>query len=121
MNPRLTLATARRVLLQVRADPRTLALMIAVPCVLIGLLAWIYNGTPVFDKIGAPLLGVFPFVVIFLIPSVPTLRVTSSVPLGRLPSTPLGKVAFLRGYPLPFGALPVVPPLVPPGSTLCGR
>ena len=37
MSPRLTLATARRVLLQVRADPRTLGLLIVVPCVLIGL------------------------------------------------------------------------------------
>ena len=63
MSARLTLATARRVLLQVRGDHRTLAMLIAVPCVLIGLLAWIFNGTPVFDKIGAPLLGVFPFVV----------------------------------------------------------
>ena len=74
MSPRLTLATARRVLLQVRADPRTLGLLIVVPCVLIGLLAWIYNGTPVFDRIGAPLLGVFPFVVMFLVTSVTTLR-----------------------------------------------
>ena len=51
--PRCTLATAGRVLRQVRADHRTVALMLVVPCVLIGLLAWIYNGTHVFDHIGA--------------------------------------------------------------------
>ena len=89
MSARLTLATARRVLLQVRGDHRTLAMLIAVPCVLIGLLAWIFNGTPVFDKIGAPLLGVFPFVVMFLITSVATLRERSSGTLERLLSTPL--------------------------------
>ena len=118
MNPRLTLATAQRVLLQVRADHRTLALMIAVPCVLIGLLAWIFNGTPVFDKIGAPLLGVFPFVVMFLITSVATLRERSSGTLERLLSTPLGKGDFLGGYALAFGALAVIQALVATGFAI---
>src|SRR4029079_16210174 len=95
MNPRLTLATAGRVLQHVRADHRTLALLIVVPCVLIGLLAWIYDGTPVFDRIGAPLLGVFPFVIMFLVTSVTTLRERSSGTLERLLSTPLGKGDFL--------------------------
>ena len=122
MNPRLTFATARRVLLQVRGDHRTLALMIAVPCVLIGLLAWIYDGTPVFDKIGAPLLGIFPFVVMFLITSVATLRERSSGTLERLLSTPLGKGDFLGGYALAFGALAVVQALVATGFAIwvCG-
>jgi ABC-2 type transport system permease protein len=118
MNPRLTFATARRVLLQVRADHRTLALMIAVPCVLIGLLAWIFNGTQVFDKIGAPLLGVFPFVVMFLITSVATLRERSSGTLERLLSTPLGKGDFLAGYALAFGSLAVVQALVATGFAI---
>jgi ABC-2 type transport system permease protein len=108
MNPRLTLATARRVLLQVRSDHRTLALMIAVPCVLIGLLAWIFNGTPVFDKIGAPLLGVFPFVVMFLITSVATLRERQSGTLERLLTLPVGKGDLVAGYAIAFGLLAVV-------------
>jgi ABC-2 type transport system permease protein len=122
MNPRLTFATARRVLLQVRGDHRTLAMLIAVPCVLIGLLAWIFNGTPVFDKIGAPLLGVFPFVVMFLITSVATLRERSSGTLERLLSTPLGKGDFLGGYALAFGLLAVVQALVATGFAIwvCG-
>lgn len=122
MSPRLTLATARRVLHQVRGDHRTLALMIAVPCVLIGLLAWIYNGTQVFDRIGAPLLGVFPFVVMFLITSVATLRERSSGTLERLLATPLGKGDFLGGYALAFGGLAVVQALVATGFAIwvCG-
>ena len=122
MSARLTLATARRVLLQVRGDHRTLAMLIAVPCVLIGLLAWIFNGTPVFDKIGAPLLGVFPFVVMFLITSVATLREWSSGTLERLLSTPLGKGDFLGGYALAFGFLAVVQALVATGFAIwvCG-
>ncbi len=39
MSPRLTLATAGRVLRQVRHDPRTIGLLVVVPCVLMGLLA----------------------------------------------------------------------------------
>lgn len=122
MSARLTLATARRVLLQVRGDHRTLAMLIAVPCVLIGLLAWIFNGTPVFDKIGAPLLGVFPFVVMFLITSVATLRERTSGTLERLLSTPLGKGDFLAGYALAFGLLAVVQALVATGFAIwvCG-
>jgi ABC-2 type transport system permease protein len=122
MNPRLTLATAGRVLQQVRADHRTLALLIVVPCVLIGLLAWIFNGTAVFDRIGAPLLGVFPFVVMFLVTSVTTLRERSSGTLERLLSTPLGKGDFLAGYALAFGALAVVQALVATGFAIwvCG-
>jgi len=122
MNPRLTLATARRVLLQLRADHRTLVLMIAVPCVLLGLLAWIFNGTPVFDSVGAPFLGVFPFVVMFVITSVATLRERSSGTLERLLSTPLGKGDFLGGYALAFGALAVVQALVATGFAIwvCG-
>jgi ABC-2 type transport system permease protein len=104
----LTIATARRVLQQVRADHRTLGLLIVVPCVLMGLLAWIFDGTLVFDRIGAPLLGVFPFVVMFLVTSVTTLRERSSGTLERLLSTPLGKGDFLGGYALAFGVLAIV-------------
>jgi len=122
MSARLTLATARRVLLQVRGDHRTLAMMIAVPCVLLGLLAWIFNGTPVFDGVGAPFLGVFPFVVMFVITSVATLRERSSGTLERLLSTPLGKGDFLGGYALAFGLLAVVQALVATGFAIwvCG-
>ena len=122
MNPRLTIATAGRVLQQVRADPRTLGLLMVVPCVLIGLLAWMFTGTGMFDRIGAPLLGVFPFVVMFLVTSVTTLRERSSGTLERLLSTPLGKGDFLAGYALAFGVLAVVQALVATGFAIweCG-
>jgi ABC-2 type transport system permease protein len=105
MSPTLTLATADRVLRQVRHDPRTIGLLLVVPCVLIGLLAWIYDGTVIFDRIGAPLLGVFPFVVMFLITSVVTLRERQSGTLERLLSMPLGKGDLIGGYALAFGLL----------------
>jgi ABC-2 type transport system permease protein len=112
MNPRVTLATTARILRQLRADPRTIALMLVVPCVLMGLLAWIFDGTPVFDRIGAALLGVFPFVVMFIVTSVATLRERTSGTLERLLTTPLGKGDFMIGYALAFGFVAVVQALL---------
>lgn len=115
MNPRITLATAARILRQLRSDRRTIALMLVVPCVLIGLLAWIFDGTPVFDRVGAALLGVFPFVVMFIVTSVATLRERTSGTLERLLTTPLGKGDFMLGYALAFGVMAVVQALVATG------
>lgn len=112
MNARLTLATATRILRQLRADHRTIAMMLVVPCVLVGLLAWIFDGTPVFDRIGAALLGVFPFVVMFIVTSVATLRERTSGTLERLLTTPLGKGDFMLGYAIAFGVMAVVQALV---------
>ena len=112
MSPALTLATAARVLRQLRHDRRTLALLLVVPCVLIGLLAWVFDGTPVFDRIGGPLLGVFPFVVMFLVTSVSTLRERQSGTLERLLTTPLGKGDLVAGYAVALGAVAVVQAVV---------
>ena len=114
MNPRLTFATAARVLRQVRHDPRTIGLLVVVPCVLIGLLAWIFNSL-VFDAIGAPLLGVFPFVVMFLLTSVTTLRERQSGTLERLLTMPLGKGDLIAGYALAFGLLATVQAVIATG------
>jgi len=112
MNPRLTLLTAGRVLRQIRGDHRTVALLLVVPCVLLGLLAWIFDGTPVFDRIGPALLGVFPFVVMFVVTSVATLRERTSGTLERLLAGPLGKADLMFGYALAFGLMAVVQALV---------
>ncbi len=105
MSARLTLATAGRVLRQLRHDRRTLALLLVVPLVLMGLLAWIYSGTGVFDRIGGPLLGVFPFLVMFLVTSIATLRERQSGTLERLLTMPLAKADLVGGYALAFGVL----------------
>ncbi len=118
MSIRCTLATARRVLSQLRHDPRTLALLIVVPCVLMSLLAWVFKGTQTFDEIGAPLLGIFPFVVMFLVTSVATLRERTSGTLERLLSMPIGKLDFLLGYALAFGGLAIVQACVASGLAL---
>jgi len=116
MNPVLTLATARRVLTQLRHDHRTVAMLLLVPCLLLTLLSWIYDDSPqIFDRIGAPLLGIFPFIVMFLITSIATLRERQSGTLERLLSMPLGKGDLIGGYGVAFGALACVQALIAAG------
>jgi ABC-2 type transport system permease protein len=107
------IATAHRVLLQLRHDPRTLGMILVVPCVLLTLLWWIYDeGGPVFQRIGPALLALFPVIIMFLITSITTLRERRSGTLERLLTLPLGKVPFLLGYALAFAAVAVVQALV---------
>jgi ABC-2 type transport system permease protein len=122
MSPRLTAATAARVLQQLRHDPRTIALIVLVPCVLTGLLAWMFSGTPVLDQFGPMLVGLFPLIVMFLVTSVVTLRERTSGTLERLMASPLGKGDFVGGYALGFGAVAVVQALVLVGFAVwvCG-
>jgi ABC-2 type transport system permease protein len=86
--------------------------MLVVPCVLLGLLAWIFENTPVFDRIGPALLGVFPFVVMFIVTSVATLRERTSGTLERLLTTPMGKGDLMFGYALAFGVMAVLQAVV---------
>lgn len=112
MSPRITFATAGRVLTQLRHDPRTVAMMLIVPAVLMTLLWWIYDGGLVFQQIGPALLALFPFIVMFLITSIATLRERTSGTLERLLSMPTGKLDFLLGYALAFGLMAVIQALL---------
>ena len=97
MTPRITLATAGRVLAQLRHDHRTLALLLFVPAVLLTLLWWMYEGGSTFDLIGPALLALFPFIGMFLVTSIATLRERTSGTLERLLAMPMGKLDFLLG------------------------
>jgi ABC-2 type transport system permease protein len=106
MSAARTLATARRVLLQLRHDPRTIALMLLVPCVLETLLRLIYaHHRAVFDQAGAPLLAFFPLTTVFLVTSIALLRERVTGTLERLLASPLGRLELLGGYALSFGLL----------------
>jgi ABC-2 type transport system permease protein len=107
MSVRVTLATARRVLLQLRHDPRTIALLLVVPCVLVTLIKYVFSGSDVFDRIGAPLLGVFPLLSMFLVTSISMLRERTTGTLERLLTMPVAKLDLLIGYALAFAAIAV--------------
>ena len=109
MNPRIALATAARVLLQLRRDPRTIALLLAVPCLLEVLLRYVLDGEPAaFQRIGSPLLGIFPFISMFLVTAITMLRERTTGTLERLMSMPLAKLDLLAGYGLAFALLSVL-------------
>jgi ABC-2 type transport system permease protein len=119
VNVSRTLATARRVLAQLRHDPRTIALLLVVPCVLLTLLKYMFDGqSEAFDRVGAALLGIFPLIVMFLVTSVAMLRERTSGTLERLLTMPLGKLDLLLGYALAFGALALVQAAIASGLTV---
>jgi ABC-2 type transport system permease protein len=119
MNPSITVAVARRVLLQLRRDHRTVALLLLVPCVLLVLLWWMFNGdAATFNTLGPPLLAMFPFIVMFLVTSVTTLRERSSGTLERLLSMPMAKLDLLLGYALAFGVAALLQALLAVGLTV---
>ena len=104
-----TTATAARVLRQLRHDPRTIALLILIPCVMLVLLRYVFDGSPrTFDSIGASLLGIFPLITMFLVTSIATLRERTSGTLERLLAMPLGKGDLIAGYALAFGILAII-------------
>jgi ABC-2 type transport system permease protein len=103
---RVTSAIAQRVLWQIRRDPRTIALLLVVPVVLLVLLRFVFDGEPqVFQSIGAPLCGLFPFVIMFLLTSIAMLRERTTGTLERLMTLPMGKLDLLAGYAVAFGVL----------------
>ncbi|MFE5734872.1 MULTISPECIES: ABC transporter permease [unclassified Streptomyces] len=119
MSSARTLATAARVLRQLRHDPRSIALMLLVPCVMLFLLRYVFDGSPgTFDTIGASLLGIFPLITMFLVTSIATLRERASGTLERLLALPLGKGDLIAGYALAFGLLAVVQSALATGLAL---
>ena len=111
MSPRITYAVATRVLTQIRRDHRTAAMLLVLPCLLITLLWWMFKDTGggvVFDRLGPGLLALFPFIIMFLVTSVTTLRERSSGTLERLLAMPMGKLDFLLGYAIAFGVVAAV-------------
>jgi len=98
------------VLNQLRHDKRTIALILVVPCLILGLIAWMFHGQtvhgpmgpPVIDYFGPMLLAIFPAIVMFLVTSVSTLRERTGGTLERLMTTPLAKADFVFGYAIAF-------------------
>jgi ABC-2 type transport system permease protein len=109
MSARATLATAERVLRQLRRDHRTLALVFVVPPALLALLKYVFDNQPaVFERIGGPLVGLFPFILMFLITSIAMLRERTTGTLERLMTLPLAKIDLLAGYGLAFAVVAAV-------------
>lgn len=119
MNLRMTLATAARVLGQLRHDHRSIALILVVPALLLAAVYFLFEnetlppGVPrTFDRVGLMMLAIFPFVVMFLVTSITMLRERTSGTLERLLTTPIHKADLLFGYALAFSLMAALQSLV---------
>jgi ABC-2 type transport system permease protein len=109
VSARVAGATALRVLAQLRRDHRTLALMLVVPALLLALFKYVFAGQEAtFNRVGGPLVGLFPFIIMFLITSITMLRERTSGTLERLMTLPLAKLDLLAGYGLAFALVAAV-------------
>ncbi len=109
------IATALRVLRQLRRDHRTVALVLIVPILLLTLLYFMFDeqppfpdGTTRFDAIGTSMLGIVPFITMFLITSIAMLRERRSGTLERLLTTPIRRVDLLGGYGIAFSFIAAI-------------
>jgi ABC-2 type transport system permease protein len=106
------IATTGRILRQLRNDHRTVAMILVVPALLMTLLYFIYQEAPnnphspttLFDRVGISMLGILPFIVMFLITAIAMQRERTSGTLERLLTTPLSKLDLLAGYGTAFSA-----------------
>jgi len=100
-----TSATGRRVLTQLRHDTRTVAMMLAVPAVMMVLLRYVLDNPVALDRIAPEFIGVFPFVAMFIVTAITTQRERARGTLERLMAMPLAKLDLLAGYALAFGVV----------------
>ncbi|WP_082683063.1 ABC transporter permease [Mycobacterium sp. GA-1285] len=103
------LATTGRILRQLAADHRSVAMILVVPSLIITLLYFMFDNAP--HPPGAPspfnnacliMLGVFPLVVMFLITSITMQRERVSGTLERILTTPLRRLDLLAAYGTAF-------------------
>lgn len=109
MSPRLAVRTGGRVLRQLQHDPRSVALVLLLPAALLSVLYFMFDGDARrFDPIALIMLGVLPFVVMFLITSIAMLRERTTGTLERMMTTPIGRGDLLFGYAGAFASVAAV-------------
>ncbi|WP_072691157.1 ABC transporter permease [Rhodococcus marinonascens] len=109
MNVKIFVATAGRILAQLRSDRRTVAMIMLVPSLLMVLLYFLYQNVPtppdqqsLFARVAITMLGILPFTVMFLVTSIAMQRERTSGTLERLLTTPMRKLDLLGGYAAAF-------------------
>jgi ABC-2 type transport system permease protein len=102
-------ATTTRILRQLAADHRSIAMILAVPVLVITLMYFMFQNSP--HRPGTPspfnnaclvLLGLFPLFVMFIITAITMQRERASGTLERILTTPLRRVDLLLAYGTAF-------------------
>ena len=109
MSLRPYLATTTRILRQLAADHRSVAMIIVVPSLVITLMYFMFHDAPKgpaalspFNNACLILLGLLPLIVMFLITSISMQRERVSGTLERILTTPLRRVDLLGAYGTAF-------------------
>jgi len=109
LSPRAYLATTTRILRQLRADHRSVAMILVVPSAVITLMYFMFSDIPSRPGMVSPfhtacliLLGLFPLFVMFLITSITMQRERASGTLERILTTPLRRLDLLAAYGTAF-------------------
>jgi len=82
--------------------------MILLPALLVIVMRYVLDSQVQFDHVAPSLLAIFPFIIMFLITSVATLRERTTGTLERLMTMPISKLDLLLGYALAFGVFAVI-------------
>lgn len=105
-------ATVQRIMREITGDKRTVALIVAVPSLLLTLLYFVYDGSKLFNSVAVMMLGVFPMLLMFIVASVTMQRERKSGTLERLMTTRLTTVQLLLSYGIAFSLFALVQALV---------
>lgn len=112
-------ATTTRIVRQLAADHRSVAMILVVPVVVISLMYFMFQDAP--HRPGGPtpfnnacliLLGLFPLFVMFIITSITMQRERASGTLERILTTPLRRLDLLMAYGTAFSAAAVAQAVV---------
>lgn len=102
-------AVTRRLLLELRGDRRTLALVLVVPIFMVFLFGEVFDRP---ERVAHILLGVIVFVLTYLLTAIGFLRERTQGTLERVLVAPVARSAIVVGYVLGFGVLATVQSLV---------
>ncbi|MFV1364009.1 ABC transporter permease [Mycolicibacterium elephantis] len=109
LNPQAYVATTTRILRQLAADHRSIAMIMVVPIVIITLMYFMFENVPTapgatsgFNNACLILLGLFPLFVMFVITSITMQRERASGTLERILTTPLRRLDLLGAYGTAF-------------------
>ncbi|OLP03372.1 antibiotic ABC transporter permease [Mycolicibacterium porcinum] len=109
LSPTAYLATTGRILRQLAADHRSVAMILVVPSLIITLMYFMFQNAPhppggptPFNTACLIMLGVFPLIVMFLITSITMQRERVSGTLERILTTPLRRFDLLAAYGTAF-------------------
>lgn len=106
------LPVARRLLLTMRGDRRTLGLVVFVPAFVLFLFSEVFPSPGPSQRFAPVLFGIFVFVLTYLLTAIGFLRERKTGTLERVKVSPIRRSELVVGYVLGFGVLATVQSLV---------